>query len=200
MMTASIDAFASPILDQSNVGGGSLRDPIYGNRQLAQTFTVGIAGILDSIVLDLNYEYDVPTKDITVEIRSTTGGLPDGPAGALAAVNFDTSVLTTNFELYSVDFTTFSLPIALGDQLAIVLTSEDDASHAASWRGASGDPYPGGKWYNDQGTGTTWYPNIKDYDAYFQTYVVPVVPAPAAILLGGIGVGLVGWLRRRRTI
>ncbi|MBA7704897.1 hypothetical protein ES703_113720 [subsurface metagenome] len=112
MTTGAIGASASPILDQSHIGGGSLRESIYDNRQTAQTFTVGIAGPLDSIVLDLRYDHNPPTKDFTVEIRSTTGGLPDGSAGSFASVEFDTSVLTPAFTLYSIDFSGFSLPFA----------------------------------------------------------------------------------------
>jgi hypothetical protein len=53
----------------------------------------------------------------------------------------------------------------------------------------------------DFNLGDTGYAFAKLWvNAYGVDPVPPVVPAPGAILLGSIGVGLVGWLKRRRTL
>ncbi len=47
-------------------------------------------------------------------------------------------------------------------------------------------------------SGTSWSYNTQGQ--YWQPARADVIPAPGAILLGAIGVGLVGWLKRRRMM
>lgn len=51
-------------------------------------------------------------------------------------------------------------------------------------------------WYNASG----FYTNLDDAKIEWSDLTVTSIPAPGAILLGSIGVALVGWLRRRRTL
>ena len=92
----------------------------------------------------------------------------------------------------------------LGSCLSIVNDSFDGYWHSATGSQIASDPYTAGvTLFRYAATsqvlgGTTLFYGTSGQP--FVTYGVAPIPAPGAMLLGGIGIGLVNWLRRRRTI
>jgi hypothetical protein len=86
-----------------------------------------------------------------------------------------------------------------GDPLVMDMLGATDGL----WVG--GRALPSGGQYSASGFWMNGNPNSDaGRDLAFHTYIdtesEPVVPAPSALLLGSLGTGLIGWLRRRRSL
>jgi hypothetical protein len=118
--------------------------------------------------------------------------------------------LTFDFDAkYEVRSLTFSYG---GNADSIVVEAWDGSSTLLdSFSGVTDDGDPIGPETFNAGIGNSIYkltwkdpvgsdPQIKYDLASLNGITLEVIPAPGAILLGSIGVGFVGWLRRRRTL
>ncbi|MHC4214039.1 MAG: hypothetical protein ACYSWP_11765 [Planctomycetota bacterium] len=181
------------ILDQSQELHDGSAFVICDEWYIAQTFTAGLSGQLESI--DLSLENYFPPHDpsplfpTTVSIVDTIGGVPSGSVlGTVYAQD-----LIEGFN--SIDFLDESVLLAADSQYGIVLFNEDTERYSGSstqWR-ATGDVYPGGEMWSY--TGGQWLQTVTppgglpdetfyDKDAAFRTYIVP---EPATIMLIALG-------------
>jgi hypothetical protein len=203
-------ASAAPILDQSCCSSTN-DDAIFdGQLTRAQTFTVGLAGLLSRVELGLSV---LGSGSVAIEIHpeivaGTT--LPLGPPLAAGTITWSSPVS----QFFSIDISSAGLFVSPGQVLSIVQNPTDGGPACessrpplpppfCSWTGlvavpaSSFDPYPGGIAL------TTTMPNpatfvrlvsFSDSDLNFRTFVDPQpVSWPATMTLMGLGLAAVAW-------
>jgi len=202
-------------LDQSNLGaidgGTGMNIDNSSNRFIAQTFTVGIGGLLTAVDFGIN-RLETTTGDVLLWIYATDGvipiatnyghvTIPDAAISTVAAFPGN-GVLVTG-----IDVSSLNVIVSPGEVLAIAVSPTDYTNPVFPAPGGSfpigftragdpdtalcGDPggYPGGCVWGSE-FGLSWDPFNKIFDIRFNIYVDAVaVPQP-----GGLGLIIAGLL------
>ena len=172
LVTVATPAGAVVILDQENFifdpqasGSGSATNGTFGR---VQTFTVGVAGTLDSVALELL------GTTTSARILATSGGAPIGGSGG-STVLASTTVISNVGDIFTFDFSGAGLAVSVGDVLAM-------EQFGGTWRGDNNDPYAGGTDYFFETffLNQNWTAN-PIFDWNFRTFV-DVGPAAVPVL------------------
>jgi hypothetical protein len=189
-------AAADPItIDQQNLGPRQGGYGVTGDATLAQTFTVGITGLLTQVDLGIFNPNDTSRGDLyfpdplTIELRGTSAAAPN------TDVLYSWSVPVADVTLERTALTSFSLTgldVVAGQTLAIVLSTGSDGNYGWSYACC----YDGGEAFVPS-------PNTVPGDFIFRTYVDPAQPAPtpepATWVLLGLGLATVSMVSRRSS-
>lgn len=217
LVCASAQAGPVLVLDQQNVVPGvppasSVTSVLLGDsHEFAQTFTVGVGGVLAQIDLQLARFGSIP---LVLDIRRTTNGAPDsGAGGIVSSVSIDPNTVVPwlptpdwTLPVTSVTLGAAEIPVLAGDVLAISLSQLVTTTDFYYWH-LTDDLYSGGSTYGRNDPASPFQPLSQIfnqpafYDFGFQTYVrTETVPEPGALGLAALALALATGVRRRRAV
>jgi hypothetical protein len=165
---------AEPVVDQIADGEGTSGGQSYVDieREFAQTFTVGLAGVLTRIDVKLQ-GFESNTGPLLYDVLPLEGdGSPvEDPAQALATgiVPF-AAILIGGWDFVAIE--RLAIPVELGDRLAIVLRVPPESSDATSWL-VEPVGYAGGSRFCRGACSAQW--NSLGTSFQFRTWVDPAI-------------------------
>ncbi len=166
----AVPADAAEVLDQQNdVGMSATADSASPFAvETGQTFTVGVAGTLSRIELQINRTFGTG-GDAILTVYNTVGGIPNASLGS-ASLNW-TLVPPGTFAYQSFNLSSAAIPVNVGDVLAFAVKGSGDTNFVLRSTFTL-NTYAGGesKWrVIGSPTWTTYSPS---HDNGFKTYVL----------------------------
>jgi hypothetical protein len=182
-------AWAAPTLDQTSPMGGGSCIPLSGVL-LQQEVTAGVTGLLTSFDL---YMYQPGAATVTINT---------GSPWQTDAAEFSASLISIGTGWYSFNTSSAGIYLGSGDPFVIGLSGGSGIVAAGLYVSSSVDGYPEGVlWVNEMSTSAFSLFMDLTFKTFMEATAAPsAVPVPGVVLLGLLGTGLVGVLRRRRSL
>jgi hypothetical protein len=205
---APCSAFAEVVVDQEYIGPTSKAYYFdYPGDYMAQTFTARNSGQLTSIGLQISQPHPpYPINPLRLQLTRTNAAGEPVVSNVLAAYNISPSVVTHDvggLPMIDVDLRSQHVQVQAGEQLAIVLSSND--VHY-DWSTSFNDSIAGGRFYvySPKTFGDRWFYQwwrtdpTRSWDAGYRI-TIDAVPEPTSIMLAALAVLATIGLRHRHS-